>query len=395
MPIINSLLDTDLYKLTMQQLVLHQFVQKQVPVNVRYAFLCRDKEIDLSPYWAQIEHEIKEFSRLKFEASELEYLASLPFMQKDYVDVLEHLDLTQAKVIHTSKDGKSGLNVVGSWFNSILYEVPVLAIINQIYFEMTSDEKQTANEGVKRLNEKIDFLLANTDENFKFADFGTRRRYSRRWHSLVVETLKYRAGNRFVGTSNVSLAKSYRLRPIGTFGHEFVMAFQGLSEVLRFPLSDSQKKALSYWLAEYGSNLGIALSDTLTFDVFLKDFDKDLSFIYAGCRQDSGDPFEWCEKLINHYHRLGIEPKTKTAVFSDGLDIPKAIEIYDRFNGEINMVFGIGTNLTNDVGPKPLNIVMKMVECNDHPVAKFSDTPGKTMCENAEYVAQLKQLIGI
>jgi nicotinate phosphoribosyltransferase len=193
----------------------------------------------------------------------------------------------------------------------------------------------------------------------------------------------------FVGTSNIRLSRRYGRKPIGTQAHQLFQAYQVLA-----PLKNFQFHALNDWMLYYRGWLAVALTDTVGFDVFLKDFDYLLALAYTGCRHDSGDPFEWCEKLINHYKLLEIDPKEKTAVFSDGLTVDSAIEIYKYFKGAIKMSFGIGTSLTNDLGLKPLNIVIKMVECNNSPVAKLSDSPGKEMCKDEVYVAYLRQLFG-
>ncbi len=401
MPILSSILDRDLYDCTQMQTAFHQFTQNNVPVNVRYKFFCRDKEVDLRPILPRLELEIEDFQHLQFDASELEYLKTLPFMKRDFIDILEHYSLADVGLatgqdLKNASHGGIHITVSGPWLNTILYPQPILAMCNQLYFEHTTDYKKLESTGIARLNEKIAYVKRNADAGFKFADFGTRRRYSKKWQQFVIEQFKLQLPDNFIGTSNVMFAKNMGLRPIGTFAHEFVMVFQGLAEShYNSDISLSQKLALATWLEENGDKLGIALSDTLTFDYFLKDFNKELANKYAGCRHDSGDPYNWCHKLIAHYQSLGIDPMTKVAVFSDGLDIPRAVTLYNLFKDKINMVFGIGTNLTNDLGPKPLSIVMKMVECNDQPLIKFSDEPGKIMCEDSKYAAKFAAHLGI
>jgi nicotinate phosphoribosyltransferase len=186
------------------------------------------------------------------------------------------------------------------------------------------------------------------------------------------------------------LAKKYDLTPIGTMAHEFLMAGQAFVRI-----SESQKYMLEAWVKEYRGDLGIALTDTIGIDAFLRDFDSYFAKLYDGVRQDSGDPFDFGEKVIKHYQKMRIDPRTKRAVFTDGLDIPTALSLHEKFGSRIDTSFGIGTNLTNDLGPAPINIVVKMVECNGQPVAKISDSPGKQMCEDEEYVNYLKKVFGI
>ena len=248
------------------------------------------------------------------------------------------------------------------------------------------------DEVLKRLAEKIEQVKSATDlSSFKFADYGTRRRFSRVWHDEVVETLVDKLPNNFVGTSNVLLAKQYRTTPLGTMGHEYLQACQALGPRLR----DSQVFAFEMWAKEYRGDLGIALSDVYGLNAFLRDFDMFFCKLFDGARHDSGDPFEWGERLIAHYHANRVDPRAKTLVFSDGLDIPLAMEIARRFDGRCKVSFGIGTNLTNDMGVKALQIVMKMVRCNGQPVAKVSDEPGKTMSVDPAYLAYLRHVFDL
>ena len=194
------------------------------------------------------------------------------------------------------------------------------------------------------------------------------------------------------GTSNVHLAREYDLKPIGTMAHEWLMAHQQLGP----RLVDSQQAALDCWVREYRGQLGIALTDCITMDAFLDDFDLYFAKLFDGLRHDSGDPLAWAEKAIAHYRRLGIDPLSKTLVFSDGLDMPKALQLFRALRGKINVSFGIGTNLTCDIpGVEPMNIVLKMTACNGHPVAKISDAPGKTQCRDENFVAYLRHVFNV
>jgi nicotinate phosphoribosyltransferase len=273
-----------------------------------------------------------------------------------------------------------------------LYELPVLAIISELYSSSHGvDDDIWMQDGRKRLKDKVRFLnqAAIADTRFKFAEFGTRRRASYSWQQEVLEYLIENCGRNLVGTSNVHFAMKLGIKPIGTMAHELFQAHQQLGP----RLVDSQKVALQCWADEYRGELGIALSDTMGFDKFLKDFDRFFSLLFNGCRQDSGDPIVWTEKLIAHYKEMRIDPKTKSAVYSDGLTLESAVDIFKRFHDQIQTSFGIGTNLTNDCGFIAPQVVIKMVECNRKPVAKISDSQDKGMCEDPEFLDYLNYVI--
>ncbi|MCP4162440.1 MAG: nicotinate phosphoribosyltransferase [Deltaproteobacteria bacterium] len=384
--IINSLLDTDLYKLTMMQSVLHQFPG----TNVTYEFKCRNSGIDLKPIIKEVKEEIKHLCTLHFSEEELSFLNKLSFISTDFIQFLRIFKLNEDFI--TISEDDFGVTIKGPWLHTILFEVPVLSIINEVYFRYTV-ENADFEKGRRRLNEKIDLIKDSnsTDLNFKFSDFGTRRRFSRQWHKDIVSILKNEVPGNLFGTSNVLLAKDLDLTPIGTMAHEWLMACQNLGP----KLADSQKHALEVWVQEYRGDLGIALSDVVGFDAFLNDFDLYFAKLFDGCRHDSGDPYDWCSKLIAHYKKLKINPMTKNAVFSDGLNFKKAIDIASVFKGKILTSFGIGTNLTNDLGYTPLQIVIKMVECENSPVAKISDSSGKQMCNDPDFLKYLKKVYKI
>lgn len=384
-PIITSLLDTDLYKLTMMQTVYHQFPNAQ---EVEYHFKCRTKDVNLTQHIDTINFMIDEYCKLSFTEEELQYLSTLRYIKKDFLNFLS-LFKPQRKYIEVVKLNSQEIDVVikGPWLYTILFEVPILAIINQTYFENTLC-KSTYTTGEAKLKEKISELKALNNDNFKFSDFGTRRRYSFEWHEYVIRTLKNELPNNFTGTSNVYFAKKYNLTPIGTMAHEYLQACQALGPRLR----DSQKFALEKWVQEYRGDLGIALTDVVGIDSFLKDFDLYFCKLFDGVRHDSGDPYEWTDKILFHYEKMKINPLTKNLVYSDGLTFTSAINLFNTFHKRANLFFGIGTNLTNDLGFKPLNIVLKMTECNGSPVAKLSDSPGKTMCRSESYMTYLKEV---
>jgi nicotinate phosphoribosyltransferase len=278
--------------------------------------------------------------------------------------------------------------VKGPWLHTILFEIPVLAIVNEVYFRNTRAHPDL-EEGRARLKSKMDLVVNAPDmADFRVAEYGTRRRFSKVWHDEVVATMKATMGKMFAGTSNVALARKYDVLPLGTMGHEYLQACQALGPRLR----DSQVFALEVWAKEYRGDLGIALSDVYGTDAFLRDFDMYFCKLFDGARHDSGDPFLWGERMISHYLANRVDPRTKTLVFSDALTFPRAIELARRFAGRCRVSFGIGTNLTNDLGHQPLQIVMKMVRCNGQPVAKVSDSPEKTMCDDPAYLAYLRQV---
>ena len=278
----------------------------------------------------------------------------------------------------------------------------MLAIVNEVYFRNTQPQADLP-EGRRRLGDKIAQLRAEGLGDLKIADYGTRRRFSKDWHEEVLRTLSAELGavmvpprpgvapGQFAGTSNVLFAMKLGLIPLGTMAHEYLQACQALGPRLR----DSQVFGFESWAREYRGDLGIALSDVYGMDAFLRDFDMYFCKLFDGARHDSGDPFDWGERMLAHYQAMRVDPRTKTLIFSDSLTVPRTIELYRQFRGRCQLAFGIGTNLTNDLGYEPLQIVIKMVRCNDQPVAKLSDTPSKNMCEDERYLGYLRQVFGI
>ena len=398
-PIITSLLDNDLYKFTMLQAMLHQFPQ----THGVYRFRCRnnkDAAYPLADIQKDLEQQLDSLCELRFLPDELEYLRSLRFIRSDFVDYLELFKLKRRFItVSTDDKGRLFIDIEGPMIQAMFFEVFVLAIVNELYFNALSNDS-VIEEGQRRLDAKVALLHQYAEEQTQYgqdtppfivADFGTRRRFSRRWQAHVVKTL-HKAEPKIVGgTSNVYLAKQLGMTPIGTMAHEFMQAFQALDVRLR----DSQKAALEAWVHEYRGDLGIALTDVVGMDAFLRDFDLYFAKLFDGLRHDSGDPYIWGDKAIAHYEKLKIDPKTKILTFSDGLDLEKAWELHQYFKGRIRTSFGIGTNLTNDMGITPINIVLKLVECNGQPVAKLSDSPGKTMINNDTYLAYLRQVFEV
>ena len=385
--IIESLLDTDLYKFTMMQCVLHQFPG----ASVEYRFRCRNEGIDLRPYMDEVKAEVDHLCSLRFKEDELEYLRSLRFIKDDFVEFLSLFQLKRKYIDISEKDGQMAITIKGPWLHTILFEIPVLAIVNETYFRHVAPNIDKA-EGRRRLDAKIKMIEVEPDrEMISISDFGTRRRFSREWQKEVIETLKARLPREFAGTSNVLYAKELDLIPMGTMAHEYLQACQALGPRLR----DSQTYAFEMWAKEYRGDLGIALTDVYGIEPFLKDFDMYFCKLFDGVRQDSGDPEKWGERMIEHYKANRCDPRTKTFIFSDSLTFERLIRLFRRFKGRVKLGFGVGTNLTNDLGPEPLNIVIKMVRANGQPVAKISDTPGKSLCDDPSYLAYLKQVFGM
>ena len=387
--IIQSLLDTDLYKFTMMQVVLHHFPGAQV----EYKFRCRTEGVDLRPDLAAIERELTDLCSLRFRDDELAYLRGLRFMKSDFVDFLAlfHFSERYVRVAPGESPGEIDITVRGPWLHTIMFEIPLLAIVSELYFRRTQPKPDFA-EGRRRLKAKIDVArVAEPELDFRISDYGTRRRFARDWQEEVLQTFKREIPQNFAGTSNVWFAMRNRMTPLGTMAHEYMQACQALGPRLR----DSQTFAFDKWAQEYRGDLGIAVADTYGTDAFLRDFDMYFCKLFDGARHDSGDPFDWGERVIAHYRRNRVDPRTKTLIFSDQLTVPIAIQIARRFDGRALTAFGIGTNLTNDLGYQAINIVIKMTECNGQPVAKVSDSPGKTISKDPGYLRYLRQVFGL
>ena len=390
--VIHSLLETDLYKFTMWQAMLHRHPQTQA----EYTFVCRNQaEYPLAELADDVGRELDHLCTLSFQPDELLYLRSLRYMKSDFIDFLRIFRFQREFVEVKVKGPALEVMARGPQVHVMGFEIYVLAIINELYFRRF-DAPAALNEGRKRLLGKIELLQAFGQEAacvhpFEFFDFGVRRRFSGDWQREVVTTLKDQVPQFFKGTSNVLLAKDLGLVPIGTMAHEYLQTYQALDVRLR----DSQKAALEDWVQEYRGDLGIALTDVVGMDALLSDFDLYFAKLFDGLRHDSGDPVVWGEKALAHYAKLRIDARTKRLVFSDGLDVPTALSLYRHFADRTQVGFGIGTNLSNDVGIKPLNIVMKLTAANGQPVAKLSDSPGKTMCHDETFLAYLRQVFQI
>ncbi|WP_455813325.1 nicotinate phosphoribosyltransferase [Pseudomonas graminis] len=384
-PILTTLLDTDAYKLHMQQAVFHRYYD----VTVAAEFRCRGDDM-LGIYVDEIQQQIETMSALTLTEDEFTYLSGLPFFTADYLNWLRGYRYDPAQVRVRNHQGKLDIRISGPWREVIMWEVPLLALISEVVHRHRSPQV-TPEMAVSQLKLKLaqfKTLTADLDmSRFHLMDFGTRRRFSHDVQLAIVTTLK-QDFPWLVGSSNYEMARQLDIMPVGTQAHEWFQAHQQISPVL----ANCQRAALQSWLEEYPDQLGIALTDCITMDAFLRDFGLELASAYQGLRHDSGDPLEWGEKAIAHYQELGIDPLSKTLVFSDNLDLDKAVELYRHFGQRINVIFGIGTRLTCDIPQvKPLNIVIKLVECNGKPVAKLSDSPGKTICQDKAFVRALRK----
>jgi nicotinate phosphoribosyltransferase len=392
-PVITSLLDTDLYKFTMWQAMLHRHPQTQA----EYTFVCRNTPAyPLAELAGEVNRELDSLCALSFRPSELAHLSSLRFIRSDFVDFLRIFHF-QRDFIEARGNAEGGLEIVasGPQVHVMAFEIFVLAIVNELYFRRF-DAREAWAEGRRRLAAKVTLLREFEREPkratpFEFFDFGVRRRFSAEWHREVLVTLKREVPQFFKGASDVLFARDLGLVPIGTMAHEYLQTFQTLGVRLR----DFQRAALEAWVQEYRGDLGTALTDVVGMDAFLNDFDLYFAKLFDGLRHDSGDPFVWGEKALKHYDKLRIDAKTKRLVFSDGLDLEKSFALYRHFADRTMVGFGIGTNLTNDMGLKTLHIVMKLTHANRQPVAKLSDSPGKLLCDDETFLAYLRQVFDV
>jgi nicotinate phosphoribosyltransferase len=382
---VTSLLGTDLYKFNMQMVMLH----KHSDLEGEYRFKCRNENVIFTPEMVkEINHQIDLLCELRFTDEEREYLRSIRFIKNDYVEMLRIWHPIRDYVnCYLDEQGKLQISVKGPMWMVMQFEIYLLEIVNEVYFRYQYNYDELVAQAKRKALEKIE-AYKQGKYTFKFGDFGCRRRLSREWQEEVVKM--FIDSGMCTATSNVELAKKFNVTPIGTYAHEFIQMYQGIQGI---EPAYSNKYAMQDWFDEFRGDNGIALTDTITTDVFLKDFDYNLARTYNGVRHDSSDPFEWGDKIIAHYKALGIDPKTKTLLFSDSLNFDRAQKIYDYFKDKCKVAFGIGTFITNDTDVEPLNIVIKLQYVNGRPVAKLSDNPGKTMSADSNYTEYLKRCV--
>lgn len=399
-PIITTLLDNDFYKFLMQQVFFHKFPS----ASSKYSFKLRNNGVSLSHIRHYLDIELDNLCNLTFTDDELQYLTSLQInnvrvFKPSYINMLKNFKLDRKNIQVFCQGENMEIIAEGVLYEVMFFEIFVLAIVNELYFRhsgITPNYEKSFEHYIKKMDRLNDLnMMSKNQVNYvNFIDFGTRRRYSKEWqYKIVAECQKQK--NIFSGTSNVFLSKKFGTMPVGTMAHEYLQAMQVLA---KNGLINSQKEALEIWLNEYRGILAIALTDVIGMDSFLRDFDYLLSKSYDGTRHDSGDPFWWADLQIDHYKKFNIDPKTKKLVFSDGLNVSKIESLYKKYCNVIQLIFGWGTNLTNDMiydnnnVLKALNIVMKIIECNNQPVVKLSDSDGKTMCEDQNYINYVKHI---
>jgi len=390
-PIIISLLENDMYKFSMGQAIYHQFPA----YKTTWTFKCRNTDVKFTSEMVQeIRDQIKAYCDLTFTEEELQYLDEIRWIKGSYIDFLR-LWRPRYEDFSITEEGDCGLSIEtrGTWLNTSMYEIPTLAIVNEVYFRMNYNYEKLIQAFREKLKEKIGWLESGRYDLSSFSEFGLRRRLSAEAQDLAVQELSRAklACGKFVGTSNVYLARKHDLLPVGTMAHEWIMCV-GQGDHKHNP-AYSNWYSLDAWVKEYSVLNGTALTDAITTDCFLRDFQLTFSTLFSGVRHDSGDPFEWGEKMIAHYESLGIDPSTKTLLFSDSLNFERADALCRHFKDRTKVAFGIGTYISNDTCVPPLNIVMKTTMCNGQDVAKISDTPGKGMCKNPEYVEYLERCI--
>jgi nicotinate phosphoribosyltransferase len=385
----HSMTDTDYYTFTMMQAVLHL----QPNAEAEFELIVRSDEslVHLIP---KIRAGLEVMAEQQFTEDELRSLAQRTYMKPDFIRFLGLFKFNPRYVHVGEKDGQLDVRVRGPWLHTIMFEQPLLSMIS----ELRNREKYpdvTLTDVTEQLYKKFEWLKENATEEelgyLRVADFSTRRRLSYKAQEEVVQVMRHDFPGVFVGTSNFHLAREMNIAAIGTMAHQWLMGYQQFGR-----LQESHSAALEAWVQEYRGELGIALTDTIGSDYFLSKFDPFFAKLFDGVRHDSGAPLPWAEKFIAHYEKLGIDPMTKTLVFSDSLSFPVCLEIIRALKGRIKFSFGIGTNLGCDVpGVKPLSIVMKMVKCNGAPVVKFSDDPIKVVCRDKSFQQYAESVFGI
>ena len=362
---IESMLDNDLYKLTMQQAV-HQLYPH---AEAEYTFINRGGTEFPGGTAERLQESVYALHELRLSINEREYLTSTvgDFLTPVYINFLKHYRYDSDECTITQTAGRLEVSVKGPWYRTILWEVPLLAMISELYF--TTTYRVPPLPRYERQNVNLEKARRLAQYGVALADFGTRRRYSSKNQDEVLGDFLSVEGNTLVGTSNVHFARKHNIKPIGTFAHEWVM-FHGAVNGYRA----ANRAAIDAWTQVYQGNLGIALTDTYTSNAFFEVFARLHAKLFDGVRQDSGDPFTFADQAIQHYEKLGIDPLSKTIVFSDSLSVNKAVKLQEHCTGRIKTSFGIGTHLTNDVGVRPLNMVIKMTGCRERGDASWRDT---------------------
>jgi nicotinate phosphoribosyltransferase len=388
--IITSLLETDLYKFNMGNVIFKKFNN----YHNKWTFKCRNTDVYFTNEMVEeIKRQFDLYCTLRFNTDELTWLQkNHPWLSEGYINYLKFWHPIRTEVtINTNHECGLNIEAEGTWLNTSMYEIVLLAIVNEVYFTYKYNISELETEFKKRTNEKLYNLSCGKYQLGKFSEFGLRRRLSKNTQDwLIQELIKLDKQHGFIGTSNVYLAYKYNIKSCGTMAHEFGM---NLMSDQRYNVAYTNERIMKVWTDEYGVKNGIYLTDLLGRDAFLADFDEKYATLFSGVRHDSGDPIEWGEMIINHYKKLNIDPKTKTLLFSDGLTFENATNIFNHFKTNSNVAFGIGTHLTNDTNVPALNIVMKVTESNGLPVCKLTDNPDKAMGNDKNFIDFVKRAI--
>ena len=359
----------DYYKLTMGQVIYEQHPNTEVTFTLKN----RSSEQPLSEYISPeaLQQRLDRIREQGFTSEEIAYYAGLTAQNgnarftPDYLDYLEQLQLPEVNISINPATNDLDIDSGGKWIDVTFWETVVMSEVNELYYEQLMESHDLGindlyAEGDRRLNDKIEKLKEYP--GIKFADFGTRRRFSTNWHEHVVQRLAQDLPEQFTGTSNPWFAYKYNLAPIGTFAHEMPMVYAGIADAFGKNPLKGHNEMLRDWEDTYHGDLSIALTDTFGSEFFFNDFTSKQAETWNGLRHDSGDPIEFGERAIEFYKKSGVDPTTKTIVFSDGLDVDTIIKLYQHFNGKINVTFGWGTSLMNDLGLPANNMVMKATE---------------------------------
>ncbi len=394
-PLIQSLADTDAYKFSMAQYALH----RANTVMVEYKFVNRSP-IDLLPLREELQEQVEQLGSLALSDREIAHLGRRPWFTQDFLSFLKLFRLDPRSVSISERQGQLDIRVYGPWLYRIFFEIHILSLVTELHFRRTvpgGGRAAAYNAGIAKLREELQAVKAFTARHgpakpFRLIEMGTRRRVSREYQEQVIDVLRQEIPDELFGTSNVLLSMTKNVRDIGTMAHEFLQIHQQSGP----RLESAQKAALEGWVQEFRGYLGYALTDVITYDAFLRDFDLYYAKLFDGVRHDSGDPFVFAEKTIEKFQRLGLDPQDKFIVFSDSLDLRRALLLCDAYEGRIKTSFGIGTFLTASIpGYRALNVVMKPLHVNGRPVAKISDAPGKSICDDVGFLAYLKAVYNV
>lgn len=383
-----SILDNDFYKFTMQHAVVKLFPN----AKAKYKFINRGQHHFPPGFAEELKVAISNMENLQLTKAEKEYLReTCPYLDPTYLDFLQGYRYDSSEVEIVQSGSQLSVTIAGYWYRTIMWEVPVMSLICELYYKMLHLERIPDDQVAAIAEQKINKYR---ELNITIADFGTRRRHSYEVHDLTIDALKTHGKGTFIGSSNVHLAMKYNTKPIGTHAHEWFMF-----HAAKYGFKMANSLGLENWVDVYRGDLGIALSDTYTSEVFFSQFDRKFTKLFDGVRHDSGDALDFADMAIAHYKQYGIDPTSKSIIFSDALNFEKVKRIAEHCTGRIRMSFGVGTNFTNDVGLTPMNIVIKMTDTLPEDgkwtaVIKLSDEKGKHTGDQ-EMISLAKKILEI